>query len=60
MPAASEAHTRSVETRGAEKSHRWGAASSGSDQVRGGTGRMGGRYGGLPGRALGTHRTPGV
>ena len=34
MPAASEADTRSVEARGAEKSHRRGAASSGSDQVR--------------------------
>lgn len=41
MPAASEADTRSVEARGAEKSHRRGAASSGSDQVRGVTGRMG-------------------
>lgn len=42
MPAASEADTRSVEARGAEKSHRRGAASSVSDQVRGVTGRMGG------------------
>jgi len=31
-----------VEAQGAEKAHRWGAASSGSDQVRGVTGRMGG------------------
>ena len=42
MPAASEADARSVEAQGAEKSHRQGAASSGSDQVRGVTGRMGG------------------
>ena len=39
---ASEADTRSVEARGAEKSHRRDSASSGSDQVRGVTRRMGG------------------
>lgn len=55
------AHTRSVDTRGAKKSHRQGVASfwvsSGEGEFIGG---MGGCAVGVPGRVLSMHRGPKV